>query len=116
MRRFSILLAFVLGGIVLASACVGDDEGNTAMVDGDSASPQPDAIAAGDDASGNDAGGDAGACKTCNGSCVDPADPTHGCAAASCDPCPALPHASAKCAEGACALGVCDVGYDDLDI
>lgn len=48
------------------------------------------------------------------GTCVDMADPSHGCAESACDAC-ALPHATATCDAGKCAVKTCDAGWADCN-
>jgi hypothetical protein len=54
--------------------------------------------------------------KLCGTSCVPTNNPATGCAAASCNACPAFPNASAICGDaGACAMGPCNNGFLDCD-
>lgn len=52
--------------------------------------------------------------KTCGGQCVSKEDPTVGCAAGSCDPCPARPNAASSCTGGACSF-TCNENFADCD-
>lgn len=65
------------------------------------------------------AGTDGGLCpageKACGSGCVRVDDPSFGCSATGCEPCPALPNvASYACsAEGACGVAECTAGFGD---
>src|SRR5581483_1189239 len=53
--------------------------------------------------------------RVCDGACVGPTDPAHGCADPSCTPC-AIPHATAVCGDaGRCVMGACEAGYTDCN-
>jgi hypothetical protein len=77
-----------------------------------------------DGVSSNDGGGssgttDAAGCtpaqKGCNNTCVSKEDPSVGCGAETCSPCPAAgPNAAASCKAGACSVA-CNTGFSDCD-
>lgn len=64
-------------------------------------------------------GGTQGACaagtKSCAGACAPFDNPSYGCGAPSCDPCPSVTHGAAICVQGSCAVGACDSGFADCD-
>lgn len=53
--------------------------------------------------------------KLCGDACVSKSEPSFGCSADNCDPCPTPAHASAACSSGACAVGSCDSGWQDCN-
>lgn len=99
-RALSSSVTAVLVVSLALFACVGDD---------------PVASSAADPTDTTGPEGGATCAKMCGGACAPASDPSTGCGAASCAPCPTGPHQSAACRGDACATGACEKGFLDCD-